>query len=968
MQTKSKSFLSGQASAGFLTSIVFLAFGLVTVRAQLTVQDGMVLWLKSDTGVTASASGAVSAWADQSPNANNAGPRTDGPPEELPLLVPNAANTKPVIRFDGVDDVLQIANSSTLQPGAGDWTVFFVGKRLGGSRGDFPQIIGSRPWVAGLDKGWSVSMNDSGVPASHYADGAAGHDVPAVLAATALSTSAFELWQVEENRGTRQTSFYRNGDADRISNTAMPPNAIDQADPIFIGREVGGANNRRANIDLAEIIIYNRALNETERNSVSKYLSDRYNLGFNPNVPPSINFAAPANNTSVAAPGPVTVTVNASDTDGAITSLELRSGSRLLASSTNGTLSTTVQVLTAGTATLMANATDNRGGTAATSLTITGTGGTTGTAPPAGAGSRLVLWLKADAGITKDSQGFVSAWADQSVNGNNAQQDNSFASGGENFQAQLVDNAVNGKPVVRFDGLDDFMSIPNSPSLQPANGTGDWTVIFAARRGSASRGDFPQIIGSRPWNSGTDKGWAVGFSGTGLVGSHYADGVKGHDLPGTLSISPLGSDDLQFWEIQENRASGYTGFYINGAADRILRPAMPADPIDQSNDIYIGSEVEGADNRRANVDLAEVLVYSRTLTQAERETVNQYLSGKYGLAGIGPVVGAPSIVTAPANISVLENQPVKLTVTADPGAGGASTLLYQWQKNGADIPGAYLAELTIPQAQLSDTGARYRVIVSNAGGSATSAEAVVTVSSDKEPPKIVAARRHFLNLSQVLVTFSEPVAAATGLDSNNYKIDNGIAVSKAEAGNDPKVVVLTTSEIAEGKTYTLTVNNVQDLFGNVIASNTQHLIALLKIVPHYTDTFTTNSVRTDGLYNNNADGAYNVEDTHGNPAATWLPTANFSFNTPDSSTDPAGLNGAQNNPGADTGFAQTGGGDFSFNYGLSSNYVVQADAILRTDRIDFTSLPNAGGGIFGANRLSVFFRRDSHPQYPPIGL
>jgi hypothetical protein len=66
--------------------------------------------------------------------------------------------------------------------------------------------------------------------------------------------------------------------------------------------------------------------------------------------------------------------------------------------------------------------------------------------------------------------------------------------------------------------------------------------------------------------------------------------------------------------------------------------------------------------------------------------------------------------------------------------------------------------------------------------------------------------------------------------------------------------------------------------------------------------------------------------------------------------------------------AQTGGGDFSFTYGLSSNYVVAVDAILRTDRLDFTTLPNAGGGIFGANKLSVFFRRDSHASLPPIGL
>jgi hypothetical protein len=34
----------------------------------------------------------------------------------------------------------------------------------------------------------------------------------------------------------------------------------------------------------------------------------------------------------------------------------------------------------------------------------------------------LVLWLKADAGVTKDGSNYVSSWADQSGNGNNATQ------------------------------------------------------------------------------------------------------------------------------------------------------------------------------------------------------------------------------------------------------------------------------------------------------------------------------------------------------------------------------------------------------------------------------------------------------------------------------------------------------------------------------------------------------------------
>ena len=62
------------------------------------------------------------------------------------------------------------------------------------------------------------------------------------------------------------------------------------------------------------------------------------------------------------------------------------------------------------------------------------------------------LWLKADAGITKDGSDYVSVWADQSGNGNDAVQ----ATGAS--QPLWVDGQLNGEPVLRFDGSNDFMS------------------------------------------------------------------------------------------------------------------------------------------------------------------------------------------------------------------------------------------------------------------------------------------------------------------------------------------------------------------------------------------------------------------------------------------------------------------------------------------------------------------------------
>lgn len=63
----------------------------------------------------------------------------------------------------------------------------------------------------------------------------------------------------------------------------------------------------------------------------------------------------------------------------------------------------------------------------------------------------IKLWLKASSGITLNGSN-VSSWID-GVNGYNAAQSNST------FQPAFVANALNGKPVIRFDGNNDYIKI-----------------------------------------------------------------------------------------------------------------------------------------------------------------------------------------------------------------------------------------------------------------------------------------------------------------------------------------------------------------------------------------------------------------------------------------------------------------------------------------------------------------------------
>jgi hypothetical protein len=138
----------------------------------------------------------------------------------------------------------------------------------------------------------------------------------------------------------------------------------------------------------------------------------------------------------------------------------------------------------------------------------------------------------------------------------------------------------------------------------------------------------------------------------------------------------------------------------------------------------------------------------------------------------------------------------------------------------------------------------------------------------------------------------------------------------------------------------------------------------------YSDSFTVGTApRTDGLYNDNSGGAYSVESTYGNPAQTWTPTSNFSFNSGEGSTCcgyPANTGAANAGADAATGLAQSGGGDFGLLYGLDSAYTIQADAIVPGDRFDISST-SVPGNFFAADSLSVFFRNDGI-ALPSIGI
>ena len=97
--------------------------------------------------------------------------------------------------------------------------------------------------------------------------------------------------------------------------------------------------------------------------------------------------------------------------------------------------------------------------------------------------------------------------------------------------------------------------------------------------------------------------------------------------------------------------------------------------------------------------------------------------------------GQSATITAqPTSQRVSVGEPADFTVSAV----GAAPLSYQWQRNGTNITGATSATYRLASTTTADSGARFRVVVRNSISTVTSAEATLTVTTDRRPTATIA--------------------------------------------------------------------------------------------------------------------------------------------------------------------------------------------------------------------------------------
>ena len=174
---------------------------------------------------------------------------------------------------------------------------------------------------------------------------------------------------------------------------------------------------------------------------------------------------------------------------------------------------------------------------------------------------------------------------------------------------------------------------------------------------------------------------------------------------------------------------------------------------------------------------------------------------------------AAAIMTQPASQSVTVGQAATFTVTAS----GTAPLMYQWQKNAANISGATTASYTTPATTSADNGAKFNAVVSNSSGSATSSAATLTVNAASSAPAITTQPVNQTVTAAQTATFS---VTATGTPTPTYQWQKNMmniagatsasyttpATATTDSGEQFRVVVTNSAGSATSNSAALTVN------------------------------------------------------------------------------------------------------------------------------------------------------------------
>jgi hypothetical protein len=242
-----------------------------------------------------------------------------------------------------------------------------------------------------------------------------------------------------------------------------------------------------------------------------------------------------------------------------------------------------------------------------------------GNSGPGGVGSNsgtsaLVVWLDGNNGVTTSGTA-VTSWNDQSGYSNNATQ------GTPANRPARTSNALNGLPIVQFDGVDDVLSISDQASIDLTR----WSFLLVAKVTTHKNYNAFFVKG----NDATENyEFLTNFPGTGNIHFpvYYTNGTRSGDAEivagPSMSNTSFGIFQYDYDNLNIRMFKNMTQLFTRAET---LIPQVNASPL------LVGNE-GGTAGRNLSGDIAELVAYNTKLNLAQQIITNNYLSAKYGIA------------------------------------------------------------------------------------------------------------------------------------------------------------------------------------------------------------------------------------------------------------------------------------------------------------------------------------------------
>ena len=318
------------------------------------------------------------------------------------------------------------------------------------------------------------------------------------------------------------------------------------------------------------------------------------------NANPIATVTVPTNNAVFQSPTNLTLTATGVDPDGSITNLQIYAGGSLFVSSTSSPCSAVWYNIPIGAHSIYSVVADNRGAISTSAVSTI-----TVTLPQT---NSLKIWLKADAGISTNSSGAVTNWADQSGNGNRV----------TNLVTPplFVATSINSNPAVRF-GPSVYLTATNNPLTS----TEARTIFVVAQAGTNSSGGTP--ITFRRSASLFASQWLY-TNGNFYV---YTDAQFAANYGTITNVTSTITNPFVGMHVSTGASSKLQAF-LNGERKNVSQGGS-VNSTTGANGFLVGARDIGIPGENWNGDIAEILVFNTTLSFAETAAVEMYLNGKY---------------------------------------------------------------------------------------------------------------------------------------------------------------------------------------------------------------------------------------------------------------------------------------------------------------------------------------------------